>query len=54
MAAVATTAKVAVPTPVSVAAAVTAKDVATAVAGSILYSPSAGCVTTIVNGLAYQ
>lgn len=41
--------------PVATAAAVTATAVATAaIVGSIVDRPPAGCVTTIVNGLAYQ
>ena len=41
--------------PVATAAAVTATAVATsAVVGSIVDRPPAGCVTTVVNGLAYQ
>ena len=41
--------------PVAVAAAVTATAVVTAaVVGSIVDRPPSGCVTTIVNGLAYQ
>jgi hypothetical protein len=41
--------------PVATAAAVTATAVVTAaVVGSIVDRPPAGCVTTIVNGLAYQ
>jgi hypothetical protein len=41
--------------PVAVAAAVTATAVVTAaIVGSIVNSPPSGCVTTIVNGLAYQ
>jgi hypothetical protein len=41
--------------PVATAAAVTAATVATAaVVGAIVDRPPAGCVTTVVNGLAYQ